>query len=454
MKERSVHALPLELSYTIPKPFFTNPEQAYAELPPYFETDPRNGTFSRSVPVHVEAYLTSCRGQGQPFEEVEFTLYGAIRSQVQHKVAVKKILHSTELRKWSDFQKHQRGKNSEGSSAAIRYFCDLVFPIDQSSDSRHPSKKARLLPSIDIRASKYVTQSTALNDQHLVSGRCEIIYCVEARFLFSDGRHQYTSMTHTGDVSAQLARNSVVSLQPSPSMIRLIPPCKLLKGEAGSFEVQAEAKGSNVLRMKKQCQSLLSVASHQTTTQPKVLFSIQQSLAQNHLVTTSAASTSTFVIPVTLTVTIPSTAASTNTDPGVDTLRQCLTKSGFPNLVTVASTWHTKYTFTNSPDSPSEPDNTMESSTVRRDSRVLKFPPFYEISKSQYTATADLEVSVLAGLPTTSNDGLLKVQHFLSLALDIGEEEEPVSQTTLNPKSISLKGMTTKNIRVECLVDV
>lgn len=93
VKEQPVDPLAVELSYTVLKPFLTDLEQAYVELPPYFETDPRNGISSRSVGVHVEAHIPQGPNSEilQPFEEVEFSLYGVIRSQVKNKISVKQV---------------------------------------------------------------------------------------------------------------------------------------------------------------------------------------------------------------------------------------------------------------------------------------------------------------------------------------------------------------------------
>lgn len=93
MEQCIASQLPLELSYTISKPFFTNPEQAYAELPPYIEHDPQNFGLNRSIRIHVEAILLKQQHLRsiQPFQKVEFRLYGAIKSQVQRKVAVQKV---------------------------------------------------------------------------------------------------------------------------------------------------------------------------------------------------------------------------------------------------------------------------------------------------------------------------------------------------------------------------
>lgn len=331
------------------------------------------------------------------------------------------------------------------------YYCDLLLPIDHSLDSRNPSKKPLLLPSIDISGSKYVTQSTALNDQHLISGRCQVIYCIEARFILTRGPCHYAAPNNMRECVGQLSKSSILKLQPSPSTVRLVPLRKVLKGEDGCLEV--EAKCSNVLRMKKQCQFFMSGSSRQLQVQPKILFSILRSLSQNCMVAPSSGSTSTFLIPVTMTVSLPNTNTSTpaNIDPIVSALRQQLTISGFSNVVAVASTWHTKYAFTTNPSMP-EDENRIEQHTVRQENRALKFPPFYEITSNQYTATADLEISVPAGLPATSRNGLLDIQHFLSLAFIVGEEETSSLSVSSSSMSKYVLGMTA-NMRVECKVE-
>lgn len=83
----------------------------------------------------------------------------------------------------------------------------------------------------------------------------------------------------------------------------------------------------------------------------------------------------------------------------------------------------------------------------------VKFPPFYQSTGSQYTATVDLEISVPAGLAVTSDTGLLAVQHFLNIGIKIGEEEKVGSQSPPNIAVSNAAGMTA-DMRVECIVEM
>lgn len=293
---------------------------------------------------------------------------------------------------------------------------------------------------MSISGSKYITQSTALNDQHLVSGSCDVVYWIEARFVPS------TSSSDNVNDQRRLLRSSALNLKPSPNRVRLAPPRSSLKGENKRMEV--EAKTSNAVRLRKQCQSLFSGASRQSQVQPRFMFSIEDSLSHDHMLIATSTSTSTFVLPLTMTVFMPPNSSGSATSPN-DTLRKYLISSGFPNAITVTSTWHTKYQISASPAS-SDSEDEMEKSTVRHHGHVLRLPPFYQSTGSQYTATAELEISVPAGLAVTSDNGLLAVQHFLHLGIKIGEEEKSTSHST----PVSHAAGMTADMRVECIVEM
>lgn len=95
----------------------------------------------------------------------------------------------------------------------------------------------------------------------------------------------------------------------------------------------------------------------------------------------------------------------------------------------------------------------MEKSTIRHQDHTLKLPPFYQSTGSQYTATAELEITVPAGLAVTSDNGLLAVQHFLNLGIKIGEEEKSTSHAVHNVAVSHAAGMTA-DMRVECIVEM
>lgn len=145
MKYSSVNFLPLELSYTVPKPFFTDPEQAHVELPPYFETDPRSGSSNRSVPVHVEAFVPSSRSHGPqpPFETIEFALYGAIKSQINSKVTIQKV--------------SPNGHKTSRHFTSVHWCRELIHDFSKARSSTRPSF-ANGLTSRDITEARTAVQ--------------------------------------------------------------------------------------------------------------------------------------------------------------------------------------------------------------------------------------------------------------------------------------------------------
>lgn len=93
MARESSNCSPVEITYSILKPFLSGADQDSVELPPYYEIDPRNGVSNRSIAVHVQTRLPKREGRrvSYPFDEIEFSLHGVIKSQVGNKIARRKV---------------------------------------------------------------------------------------------------------------------------------------------------------------------------------------------------------------------------------------------------------------------------------------------------------------------------------------------------------------------------
>lgn len=93
MAQESSNCLPVEITYSILKPFLAGADQDSLELPPYYEVDPRNGVSNRSIAVHVQTRLPTCEGRriSRPFDDIEFSLHGVMKSQVGNKMARRKV---------------------------------------------------------------------------------------------------------------------------------------------------------------------------------------------------------------------------------------------------------------------------------------------------------------------------------------------------------------------------
>lgn len=117
-----------------------------------------------------------------PFEFVKLRLQGAVKTQTATKVSIEKFLSLVEECPWSQFTPEAATDDYTSQSHSAK----VVFDGADKPMSIASSLPNRPLPPTSISASTYVTEHTALHDQHLVQGRCETHCWVTAEF-YSEG---------------------------------------------------------------------------------------------------------------------------------------------------------------------------------------------------------------------------------------------------------------------------
>ena len=104
----------------------------------------------------------------QTFDVVDVSLGGLVKTEVGTKSSVKTILDVTERRAWQDFELLTELKSSLDDS-----FTDLTFLVPYQDG---------IIPSMSFAGSTHMTRSAVLSDQHLVQGRGEVKYWIQAAF--------------------------------------------------------------------------------------------------------------------------------------------------------------------------------------------------------------------------------------------------------------------------------
>jgi hypothetical protein len=94
-----------------------------------------------------------------------------------------KTLNLVEYVPWSEFTPAQ----DLSSTNTMKYTAKIAFDV-----SGKPGKQSTMLPSTSLEGSIYVTQHTALNDRHIVRGKCETYSWVNID-LIKDGLATYQS---------------------------------------------------------------------------------------------------------------------------------------------------------------------------------------------------------------------------------------------------------------------
>lgn len=104
----------------------------------------------------------------QSFDFVDVCFNGLVKTEVGTKSSVKPIFEITESRTWQDFEPLPGVKSSLDVSIT-----DITFLAPYRDG---------ILPSTSLAGVMYMTRSASLNDQHLVNGKCEVNYWIEAVF--------------------------------------------------------------------------------------------------------------------------------------------------------------------------------------------------------------------------------------------------------------------------------
>lgn len=287
----------------------------------------------------------------------------------------------SDLNKSTDCSKASRGRGS----VVLTAYLNLGVP------SRLPS-------TTTLSGSRYITKHTALSDQHLVKGRCDIRYWVT------------TDIDDTRGDERQLQAPYPVS---TPLELRL--PSSFIcieatRGIAHSQTCYGLKAGYNYISAR--CGFLRAMSRHTA----QLIFDVPE------LSSIPIASGQSFKLPVNLTVTLPRPVSSK------ETLRNTLTRhhllrQGLRELVFATIQWQTATCFSVG---SRHPDHSIRSAVryAVTFGLVVDFPPFYPVAgnnfnSESYAATAVIELTlpnaVLSGCSYDSE--LFRRSHTLHLEL-------------------------------------
>lgn len=338
------------------------------------------------------------------FDTVEILLQGAVRSQIGSQVAVEKLPPSTEVRARQDFQPVSTVTTQRRSEE--RYL-DFVCPVPSAASTKEGRGSSPtvspggFVPSMSISGTTFVTRVTALRDRHVVQGRCDVAYSLEAEFLRSGSSQPVRRQSCPVEISSLLAPLAV--------------------------EVQSPSLADRVEQAAKpQLRSFSRFRSSQA--HPDLLVSLPKRLGRIPWVSSRSATASRRLpIPVSIRVMFPTQPRRPGQKQGQDQ-DQAPSTADFLKC-SIQAQWHTKRTFTTG---SSAVESVVHSDCISTQRLALTSPPLYRCSapeNSTYTTSMDLELLVPESIssPCICTD-LLDISYTLDLAMkfEFGADDEAV----------------------------
>ncbi|KAK5308641.1 hypothetical protein LTR99_001617 [Exophiala xenobiotica] len=353
--------------------------------------------------------------QDDRFDQVKIRLQGAIRSTIGSKVAVEKLNSSTEVLSALAFKPAYSASRQMVEEQHLDFSCPL--PSSAPTREARQNKSSRngnidgFVPSMSLTGSTYITRVTAIRDRHLVEGRCDVVYWLEAEFVHSRSGHVVRRLSCPVDVSSlhTLLQVEVSSNQQSESVERIAKP---------------------------QTRSLRYFGSH---SQPEVLVSVPRKLG--FMVSDSsrlATGCRKLSIPVSVNIRAPTNAR-----------RQAQSLMSDSLKCSVKTQWYTRRAFSTG---SLAIESVVKSDTVSTQKLALTLPPPYSSTLSDSSYTTHMELNLLvpesATNPSISTD-LLSISYTLDLAMkfEMGNDDNvkstynagfslPVTIRTAQPEAI------------------
>ncbi len=312
------------------------------------------------------------------------------RTQTNHK-ATTQILQITEQRRWSDFKSCSDDQCADQSRSESACCATVNFDI----------RGTRLPSSTTLTGSRYITEHTALSDQCLATGKCEVQFWITADFIANPGTNRVPSMPRTIICPLDLSfPPSSVQVQPS----------------------NTTAKQHTRIHFKESCNSIFAYCgySRHLPRQPaEIRFDFPQA-APLPLVRSGPSGQHTFTLPITITITIPSPTSAADAT-RTTLLRHHLQQKGLERMVSLAACWRTRQRFSIGPAAADHTITKESLSNVAKDIN-LDFPPFYVLNGSrqeEHTATTYVDLTVPEAAMSKCSYGaeLLEIAHSLNLVL-------------------------------------
>lgn len=310
------------------------------------------------------------------------------------------ILQSTERRRWSDFASYPNDHNRDKDSPDSTCCSTVTF---NTSGVRLPSSEI-------LTGSRYITEHTALSDQHLVTGKCKVKYWITAEFIPNISTQNVPNVPQITSCPLDL------SFQ--PSAIDISP-------------VTATAKQSTRLRFSESCNSVFAYCGYSrfTSRQPaNICFNVSEAPAIP-LTCRGPDGQHAFNLPITMSVTIPPPRSAVDATRST-LLRHQLLQKGLESIISLTAYWHTLQHFSAGAAATDHTITSDLSHLVAKDMK-LDFPPFY-VSKNQYgdeyTATTYIDITVPEALVSSCSfdSKLLEISHSLNLTLSTRKLEASV----------------------------
>ena len=357
------------------------------------------------------------------FDQVKIRLQGAIRSTIGSRVAVEKLNPSTEVLSALAFKPAYSASRQLTEEQHLDFSC----PLPSSAPTRGARKNKSschgdgdvdgFMPSMSLTGSTYITRVTAIRDRHLVEGRCDVVYQLEAEFVHSASGHVVRRLSCPVDVSS------------------LHTPLQV--------EVSSNERSESVEQIAKpQTRSLRYFGSH---SQPQLSVSMPQKLG--FIVSDSsrlATGCRRLSIPVSVNVRLPANAR-----------RQAQLLLSDSLKCSIKTQWYTRRVFSTG---SSTVESVVKSDTVSTQ-KLVALPPPYSSTLADSSYTTQMELNLLlpesATNPSISTD-LLSISYALDLAMKFELSNDDNVRTVYNAEfslPVTLRAAQPEAILSRCSFD-
>ncbi|KAL6245089.1 hypothetical protein RBB50_007864 [Rhinocladiella similis] len=344
------------------------------------------------------------RTQDVSFDQVNVQVHGAIRNTIGPKVVVERFSSSTEVLSALDCKPAYSATRQDAQTQEEQHldFSCLVpaaprgrsvhkRPGEQGGREEDRDQHDGFIPSMSISGSTYVTRVTAIRDRHLVQGRCEVLYWLEAEFVKSrnnDDHHVVRRLTCPVDISS-----------PNTPLEVEVPSAK-------------HSSTSSIKRIAKPQTWSTTLRCLSSQSQPQVSVTLPRKLGYI-VCDSSRLATGCRRLSIPVSVNVKKLPTHTHTHTGAMSYTTGSLKCS------IKSQWYTRRSFNTG---SSAVGSSVNSDTVSTHKTTLVLPPLYSSpgSEDDSTYTTAMDLSLLlpesSTIPSVSSD-VLSVSYNLDVAM-------------------------------------
>ncbi|KPI36774.1 uncharacterized protein AB675_11853 [Cyphellophora attinorum] len=354
-----------------------------------------NNTQPSLLQIHARIRVLPKASDASPFDSATFTLYGAVKTEIGSKFALREIFEISDDKSWLEFEPCYK--------ESAESYVDVTFDILPKDDASDKSSSQSFVPSLSLSGQTTVTTSDVLTSQQIIKGQCDVFYWIEAEFW------HHRQVVHRMKVNVHVSKSTA----PIQMQVTAATPAELLTTPVKP-QKRAMLRRGWPLKLKKYLT-------------PKISVHVPNDLGMVYAATTKSYTDYQLIaVPLTFLLETPPADEPKLTD----------MMGRFLGTASVEAKWYTTKTFSTANIAAQNPDKNnsltprITTRSVVTQKQHLSFPPFYqerafqtlagEDHTSRYSATAIFEILLPDTIrcPTVDTE-LLKVAYDLELKISM-----------------------------------